>query len=256
MRTLLSLILLFQILFTFGQGNARATKTNRTIEKQTLFGIQISPIIPTNFLEKSNYQYESDTVNYSIQNHTSVSYGVEIRHYFTYRFALNTGILYTKRNIDVDFSSQHSVSNKKLNDTTFTRQLQFTAFEIPIKASGYVRLSKQIYMSIAGGIHLNFYPSDIRVDNVYMQRAEHFGLNAFQFFQLGISGSLGWEYRTQNSGIFFIGASYQTHINNMAYVLLFEEETIHNADYFEPVKGSYFSIDIKYFFPFNEKNRK
>ncbi len=256
MKNLFSLILLFQILFTFGQGNAKAVKSDRKIEKQTLFGIQVSPIIPVNFLHKTSYKYESDTVNYNIQNQPSVSYGVEIRHYFTYRFALNTGILYTKRNIDVNFSSQHSVSNKKLTDTIFSRQLRFTAFEIPIKASGYVRLSEQIYMSIAGGINLNFYPSDIRVDNVYMQRAEHFSLNAFQFFQLGVSGSLGWEFRTKDSGIFFLGASYQAHINNMAYILLFEEETIHSADYFESIKGNYLSVDLKYFFPFNEKKRK
>jgi len=245
--------ILFNILALLSIAQSKALKDNRKIEKQTIFGIQVSPILPTNFLEKNDYTFQSDTVNYSINSQASFSYGVEIRHYFTYRFAVNTGIMYTKRNIKVDYSSEHTTNNNRLTDTTFTRDLKFIAFEIPVRASGYVRLSKEIYMSIAGGVNINFYPSDIRVDNVYVQRMGTFG---WMFFQLGVSASLGWEYRTKDSGIFFIGGSYQTRFDNMASILLFEKETIHKADYYHNITGSYFSIDFKYFFPINESKKR
>ena len=246
------LVSLLSLFYLLSLGQSKAIKDSRKIEKQTIFGLQISPIIPTNFLEKNDYIFQSDTVNYSINSLSSFSYGVEIRHYFTYRFAINTGIMYTKRNIKVDYSSQHTISNNELTDTTFNRNLKFIAFEIPIRLSGYVRLTKEMYMSIAGGLNLNFYPSDIRVDNVYVQRIGTWG---WMFFQAGLSASLGWEYRTPNSGIFYLGGSYQTRMDNMASILLFEKETIHKADYYHNITGSYFSIDFKYFFPINESKR-
>ncbi len=256
MKILFTILLIIPFIFSYGQGNKRAPKSHQKIEKQTLFGIQVSPIIPASFLQKTNYTYESDSVNYSISNQTSLSYGVEIRHYFTYRFAINTGIIYTNRNINVDFDSQYPYGSKG-QDTSFARELKFIAFEIPIKVSGYVRLSNYIFMSIGGGLNLNFYPSDIRVDNVYMQRAEHWGLNALQFFQVGFSANIGWEFRTQENGIFYLGASYQAQIDDMAYILFFEKETIHRPNYYQAINGSYFSIDLKYFFPFNnDKKRK
>ncbi len=248
MKILFNILLIFLFTFSFGQKN-KSSKSSRSLKKQTIFGIQVSPIIPTNILEKNNYQFQSDTVNYSINNLTSFSYGVEIRHYFTYKFAINTGILYTKRNINVNYESQHTIHNNNLTDTNFTRDLKFIAFEIPIKLSGYVRLTEDVYMSIAGGLNINFYPSHIRVDNVYMQRIGTFG---WMFFQAGFSANLGWEYRTPNSGIFYLGAGYQTRLDDMASIMFFEKETIHKANYFHNISGSYFSIDLKYFFPINE----
>jgi len=244
MRILISLIFTSSFLWSFGQH--KTSDNSRDLEKQTLFGIQVSPIIPSNFPAKTNFNFQSDTVNYSISNRLSASYGVEIRHYFTYKFAINTGILYTKRNIIVNYESQHTKTNNAFTDTSFSRDLKFVAFEIPLKLSGYVRLSKTIYMSINGGINLNFYPSDIRVDNVYMQRIGTFG---WMFFQAGFSADLGWEYRTEDNGIFYLGLSYQSRVDNMASILFFEKETIHKANYYHNITGNYFAITLKYFFP-------
>jgi len=81
------------------------------------------------------------------------------------------------------------------------------------------------------------------------------GSKSYQFFQLGYSVGMGWEYRTKNSGTFYLGTTYQARIDNMASILFFEEETIHKADFFHNIKGGYLSIDIKYFFPLGEKSR-
>ena len=255
MRYIISIILISFFSFSFGQGKALNSKKKKDLDKKTLFGIQVSPIIPAGFLEQNDFVFDSDSVNYSINSQTSFSFGAEVRHYFTYRFALNTGILYTKRNISVEYNSHydHERYGQQGTDTTFSRDLKFIAFEIPVKLSGYVRLSEKIYMSIAGGISLNFYPSDIRVDNVVMQRAPHFGSNTFQFLQIGLSAGLGFEYRTPDSGIIYIGASFQARVDDMAFIMFYENETIHREDYYHAVNGSYFSIDLKYFFALNEK---
>ena len=254
MRVILSLAFVLSLVTSFGQGNSKPTDGNRKIEKQTLLGLQISPIISSNFIQQNDYTFESDTANFSISNQTSFSYGAEIRHYFTYRFALSTGIFYTKRNIKVDFDSQYPETSYK-TDTAFTGDLQFIAFEIPIKVSGYVRLLDQVYMSIGGGVNLNFYPTNIRIDHLYVDRLDHFNLGALDFFQLGFSANIGWEYRTPNSGIFYFGATYQAHLGKMAQVGIFEKETINKADYFYEITGNYLSLDFKYYFPINEKKR-
>jgi hypothetical protein len=250
------LILLLSSVLVFSQGNSRPKKDSQLIEKQTIFGLNVSPIIPSNFIQKNDYTFQSDSVKYSLNNRPSVSFGAEIRHYFTYRFAINTGILYTKRNINVDYES-HYPSGSRGTDTTFTRDLKFIAYEIPIQASGYVRLSNKIYMSIAGGINLNFYPTNIRVENIAMQRiGTQIGKQAWQFFQLGLNLNIGWEYRTKEDGYIYIGATYQSRFDDMAAVLIYEEETIHTADYSYTLRGGYLSVNLKYFFPFTKsKNR-
>lgn len=254
MKVFLSLVLVCSLLSVIGQGNSKPSDKNQKIEKQTLLGLQISPIISSDFIQKNNYNYQSDTANFSINHQTSFSYGAEIRHYFTYRFALSTGIFYTKRNIKVDFESQYPEFSQK-TDTSFTGDLQFIAFEIPIKVSGYVRLLDQVYMSVGGGLNLNFYPTNIRIDHIYVDRLDHLNLGALDFFQLGFSANVGWEYRTPDSGIFYFGATYQAHLGKMAQVGIFEKETINRADYFYEITGNYLSLDFKYYFPLNEKKR-
>ena len=163
-------IFLIFISFTlFGQGSQSSKRDNAYLVGKNFFGIHFNPIIPTNIFQKNDYSYSSDTASFSINNIASFSYGAEIRHYFTYRFALVSGITYIKRNIKVDFDSQYPQASKK-TDASFSEELHFTAFEIPIQAVGYVRLTQEIYMDIAGGINLNFYPSHLKVNNVVMQR--------------------------------------------------------------------------------------
>ncbi len=253
MRTFfISLILLISI----SVNAQKKDETNRRkIEHQSLFGINISPIFPGNFIRNTDIEYASDTINYQINLQNSMSFGAEIRYYFTYRFAMVTGIQFTRRNIKTDYSSQYPALSKGI-DTTFSKDLKFIAYEIPIHALGYVRLSNKVYMSIAGGFNLNFYPTHIKVDNVYMQRVgTKIGRKSWQFFQLGYTANVGWEYRTKNSGIFYLGASYQARFDKMARIAFYEGITIHRPQLDHSISGDYFSINLKYFFPYNEKNK-
>ncbi len=229
----------------------------REIENQTLFGLNISPVFPGNFIRKSDISFSSDTVNYSINLKNSISLGAEIRHYFTYRFALVTGILFTKRYMEAGYRSHYPTPSTKHIDTAFVRDLEFITYEIPIHALGYVRLTKHLYMSISGGLNLNFYPSHIKVDNVYVQRVgTKIGRYAWQFFQLGYTANVGWEFRAKDIGTFYLGASYQARMDKMARVGFYEKTAIHRADYDEDIRGDYFSVNFKYFFPLQEKKSK
>ncbi len=246
-RKLISLSFIFLIAFT-----AVAQKKNRSkkdpLAGKTFFGLGFSSMHGSNFIRDENKLFQSDTVQYNI-NYKPFSYklGAEVKHFFTYRFALKTGLYYAQRKINVDYKSEHTASGliKGLKDTTFTGQLHFTSYEIPIHAMGYVRLAKSIYMDIHGGFDLNFYPSNLMIDNIYLQREGSF--NSL-FFQLGYTFGVGWEWRTKNSGAFYLGASYQAKGDYMGAVLLYEGRVLNAAEYFYELKGQYFSIDFRYYF--------
>ncbi len=246
---LISLILLISL----SVNAQKDTKSRKEIEHKSLFGLNISPIFPGSFIRNSNVEYTSDTINYQINLKNSISFGAEIRYYFTYRFAVVGGIQFTRRNIKADYSSNYQGNSKGI-DTTFSKDLKFIAYEIPIHALGYVRLSQKVYMSIAGGFNLNFYPSHIKRDNVYVQRVgTKIGKYAWQFFQLGYTANIGWEYRTKNTGIFYLGASYQARFDKMARVGFYEGLTIHRPKQDHSITGDYFAINLKYFFPYSGK---
>jgi len=245
MKKTIIFFLLFINLYSFGQKIKSSQKDNEYLIGKSFFAVHISPIIPTSLFQKNDYTHNTDSVSYSITNLPSISYGAEIRHYFTYRFALISGITYTKRNIEINYQSNYPIKSYK-TDTSFTGILHFNAFEIPIQAVGYVRLTHNIYMDIAGGVNLNFYPSHLRIDHIVMQRI---GTGGIQFFQLGYNINLGWEYRTKDSGFFYIGGSIQSRFDYMANILLYEKETRHTADYYKSIYGNYFAFNIKYVFP-------
>jgi len=249
MKKIITVLIILISFSTFGQRVKSSQQDNKYLIGKSFFGVHISPIVPTSILLKNNYTHTTDSVSYSITNLPSISYGAEIRHYFTYRFALISGITYTKRNIKIDYNSSYPTDSRK-TDTSFTGTLHFIAFEIPIQAVGYVRLTRKIYMDIAGGINLNFYPSHLRIDHIVMQRI---GTGGIQFFQLGYNINLGWEYRTEESGFFYIGCSIQYRFDYMANILLYEKETRHTADYHQSIYGNYFAFNIKYIFPLGEK---
>ncbi|MBN2669321.1 MAG: outer membrane beta-barrel protein [Bacteroidales bacterium] len=248
-----SSIILFALTLNLYSQKRPKLGSEHDVDTKNLFGLSISPVLAGNTLENNNYNFQSDTIAYSITHKISYSFGAEIRHYFTYRFALNSGIYYTKRNIQADFSSQHSPGYYK-PDTAYTENLKFVAFEIPLVASGYVRLGKDVYMSINGGFNLNFYPSDIKSGYVGMQRlpVKIFGKDYINinFFQLGFTAGIGWEYRTKDDGYFYIGTTYQTRIRDMAYLMFYEQDPVggNKGDFFTSVSGSYLSINFKYYF--------
>ncbi|HBF88106.1 MAG TPA: hypothetical protein DDX39_05640 [Bacteroidales bacterium] len=227
---------LFLIFFLIGNFAASSqTKEEEKKVSKTYFGVHFSPTSPLNLIQKTNVLSEVDGVLYEINSKMGHSFGMEVRHDFNKIFSLQTGLSYVRRNYDF----------KANLDTLFENRMQFVGYEIPVMMLAYLRLTKHIYMDNSIGFSANFYPTDIATEHVY-------GF-ANRWYQFAMNVNVGWDFRTENSGYFFLGASYHLQLNNALYLAFYEDENFVAEKVRLGVKGSYFAINFKYFFPQREK---
>ncbi len=250
-----SIILIFTFLISISSQAQKASKSKAAQLQghKTVFGVAAHILPVDSWYQNSEVNFISDSIQSSITKHTSVSLGGEIRHFFTYRFAINTGLFFTPRNYKLNYSSHYTEAGHRGIDTTFSREMRFISFEIPVHLSGYVRLSRNIFMNVAGGINLNFYPTNIGVENINFQRI---GLGGSQFFQLGYTIGIGWEFRTENTGYFYLGGLYQARFDNMGSFLFYERNTVSTPTYSHDITGSYLALVLKFYFPVSESDKK
>lgn len=202
---------------------------------KTYFGVHVSPTTPLNLVQNSKVIEEKNGVLYESNNKMGHSFGMEVRHDFNHIFSFQTGLSYLRRNYD--FTANF--------DTVFQNRMKFVGYEIPVMALAYLRLTKHIYMDNSIGCSVNFYPSDIMTEHVYGLRN--------RWWQFALNANVGWDYRTEEDGYFFIGASYQLQLNDALYFVFYQENTAVSKQEGIGVKGSYLAINFKYFFPLREE---
>ena len=239
------IILLLIVSFSAFSQKTRKEKRDKLIGKKTFFGIAFSPTIPTNFIQKNDNQKFTDSSEYQVNLAAGYVFGMEIRHNFSRRISIQTGINFIRRNYDayaILNSKEFSVTGI---DTTYTftkdtsqQRLKFIAYEVPIIIHGFVRLSKEIYMDIGGGIGIEFYPSDIFVNRFYGQRKS--------WIIPGLLFNIGWEFRNDDIGIIHLGASYKMHFSDIIHTV-YTNNYGRRIDYID-ASGNYFAINIKYYF--------
>lgn len=206
---------------------------SQNLKKEILLGLHITPIIPTNLIEKNDVELYTDSINYQLLQNYSISYGMEIRMNIGERLAVHSGINYTQRKYGINIYTADSV----LTDSS----LRFISYEIPIIFNGYVKLEEHLYLAGNLGFKIDFYPTEISIPHVWGRR--------YNWAQFAVSGGTGLEIRTNNFGYFYLGASYHTHFNDMLYILFFKSNLIGLPDTSIPLSGNYFSINLKYYLP-------
>ncbi len=239
------IFLLLFISFSVFSQKTRKEKQNKFIGKRTFFGIAISPTIPTNFIQKNDNQKITDSSEYQVNMAPGYVFGMEIRHNFNRRISIQTGINFIRRNYDTYAILKSKNTIISGIDTTYTttmdtssQRLKFIAYEVPIIIHGFVRLSKEIYMDIGGGIGVEFYPSDIYANRFYGQRKS--------WIIPGLLFNIGWEYRNEKIGIIHIGASYKMHFTDIIHTV-YTNKYGRRIDYID-ASGNYFAINLKYYF--------
>ncbi|GAB4300717.1 MAG: hypothetical protein Kow0068_23900 [Marinilabiliales bacterium] len=186
-----------------------------------------------NLIEKSNVSLFTDSINYQLIQKTGIVYGMEIRIGIYERFSIHTGINQIRRNFKVKISEQDSVYSDSV--------LKFSSYEIPVFVSGYVKLTKNLYLNGNLGLYTEFYPTNISIPHIYGKR--------YHWAQFSLAGGPGLELRTRNSGYFYLGASFKTHFHDMLYVLFYKDlKMIGESDENIPLSGNYFAIHFKYYF--------
>ncbi|MBI5219875.1 MAG: hypothetical protein HY958_13190 [Bacteroidia bacterium] len=205
----------------------------------TYFGINFSPIIPSNIIQKHDVTVIKDSITLEVKQKPSYLFGMEVKHDFTRYFALQTGINFIQRRYDVKTTDRDSV---------ISNNLKFISYEIPALGLGFVRVAKDFYADISFGFCMNFYPSDIAVRHYYGQRT--------LWFQASLLGNLGIEYRNTEYGNFYLGLLYEYHATSMITVFYFRNQIYGKSDAYAPLSGNYLALNLKYYFPQNPNKDK
>jgi hypothetical protein len=216
-------------------------------EKVTTFGIQLKPIIPVEFFNAGKQEKVRNNITYINQPKFGMSFGMVIRRGLTKTLSLETGLNFLKRNYDLSINDV---------DSSFSSESDFSIvnYEIPVLLLVYVRLGRNTFMNVAGGGSIDIYPTPLFVQDETFANA----VNRTGWVQPSLLANIGWEYRTEKSGYIYLGASL-----HRPFTSIFTEYVTYkgvNGDRLEEetfdLTGSYFTIDLRYFFHEEEQEKR
>ncbi len=236
---MLKIQILFFFIFFLLNGRNVSAQVMQENYKFTYFGISLSPIIPSNIIQKNDFIVERDSIIFEVKQKPSFVFGMEVKHDFTRFFAVQTGINFAKRIYDITATEK---------DTVFHANLNFIGYEIPVLALGFVRITKNFYLDLSAGGCLNFYPSDIVVPHFYGRR--------YRWAQTSLLLNLGLEFRHETVGNFYLGILYQYHDKSMMTAYYYRDDIYGKANSYAGLSGNYLSINLKYYFPQNPEKSK
>lgn len=218
---------------------------SQKIKLPTYFGVQVRPILSTNAGGQELSTLSIDNFNIAIQQNVGYSFGTVIRKGITKLIAFESGINFIQRNYSIDMS---------LTDTNVTasHDWSYINYEIPLNALVYIQLNQKYYMNSSLGGTIRFSPTDIKKTN------QTGGIHSFESYGLyrskvafSINGNVGFEYRTEKKGFYYLGASI-----GIPLTPIFDYYGVHtiqsNTDVTSvqgEMQGRYISIDFRYFFP-------
>lgn len=237
------LLLIFSSSFVFSQAHRK--------NAENFFGLQFKPLIPLNVVGDSPLQLNKGLLNSTVSPIFGYSYGGVVRIGFTKLLALETGLDYTKRRYRIDYSVPDS-------NVTASDEVGYVTLNLPVSLLIYIRLGKQFYMNASGGITTNFNVSNIRSQVNPNNGKDLFILEGkrFHFFDFEANANVGFEYRTEKIGTFYLGISARIPFQSTLYVATeYRHDTYKDVAY-GLIKGATFALDIKYFFHNNNRRNK
>ena len=110
-------------------------------------------------------------------------------------------------------------------------------------------------MDAALGSSIDLFPSDIYTSDSYFKHSSR----RRNIISLSILSNLGFEYRTEKSGYFYLGASYHRPFNSIYTTKIKYENSYKNETITTKLSGNYLTIDFRYFFnedPIKKENKK
>jgi len=214
---------------------------------KTYFGLQFKPIIPNKYVGQFEQNYSFDSVpkyNGTIKQQPGYVFGIAVRHGLSKSISFETGINYTRRTYNISYASLDS-------GFVLNNNVSIINYDIPLNGLIYIQLSDAWFMNASAGINLSFYPTHvftqaplIDVNNQFYQVGTRNG-----WIQTGVNANYGFEYRSKNSGIIYLGASYsQPFAPIMNFIMTWRNYNVRYKVY-EKIDGSYLTLDLKYFIP-------
>lgn len=209
------------------------------------FGIQYQSVIPNNLVGEKTLTLNNENFTSTTTQKVGYSIGATVRAGITELIAFETGINFTKRNFDI---------NMELPDSNLyaSNAFSFIEYSIPLNCLMYIKMNKDWYANASLGVAVIYKPSSIYAANTPG------GLNTFihegyvdfrKKIGLDFNGNVGFEYRTIKSGFFYLGGSVRIPFAPLFILISQYSNQGYSLTSFGEINGSYFSIDLKYFFP-------
>ena len=203
----------------------------------TTLGMSVKPVVPFSYVDPVA-RAERSNLSGSVELTGGFAFGMAMRFGITNSISIEAGISQITRRYRFDL----------LNDTSGYAdgdRVRFVGYEVPVTALVFIRLGERTYMNAALGLSVDAYPSDVQRD-VDRGRIYVFRRN---WAQIGVVGNLGVEYRTDYSGIFYLGTTFHRPFNDMAIAnLTYYGPTFFNYDMATALNGGYFTVDLRYYF--------
>jgi hypothetical protein len=203
----------------------------------TTLGLQAKPVIPFSFFDPIT-KVGTLPLHGAVELTGGFAFGMVVRTGISKSISFETGINQITRRFACSIN----------NDTLAYREedmLRYIGYEIPAMAMVYIRLGERSWMNNALGFSADLYPSD--AERILEQSRIYFART--NWLRMGVVANIGLEYRTLNSGWFYLGATYHRPFDNVAVA----ELTWYDADNIghtikSGVGGAYLTVDIRYFF--------
>ncbi|HLW30067.1 MAG TPA: outer membrane beta-barrel protein [Brumimicrobium sp.] len=217
---------------------------------ENFFGLQFKPLIPFGLVGDKPFTLSSGNFESIISPVFGYTYGGVVRIGLTELLAIETGLNYTRRN----FRADHSVADSNVVGEDY---LGFVSFDIPVNFLVYIKLGKNMYMNVAGGASANYNASNVRS---FINPGGGKDLFIFEgkrlaFFDFNANADIGFEYRTEKSGTFYLGMSARIPFTPNFQVAAAYQYDTHKLVDVGFVDGATFALNLKYFF-FNNRIKK
>ncbi len=210
--------------------------TQEKIQK-TFFGLEYKPIFENDFFTSGPNFGFSDNLTYELENISGNSFGMVLRHNFYGKLSFETGINSITRNYRL-------ILTEDTTDFEVEDRFKMVSYEIPLLALIYVQASDNIFINAGTGISFNFLPRDlVSFDETYQQSARRTG-----WLKNALLAQVGAEYRTKESGIFYIGSSFHLPLSDLAQSTAEKRQSGNRPRVSADMSGRFLTLSLRYFF--------
>lgn len=225
--------------FSFSQTN----KADKKDKFPSFFGVQFKPLIPGDFLGTSTTIVNTGNFTTTFTQKFGYSFGANVRIGITKLISIETGINQVQRNYNIDFA---------LPDSNLTAKNDFgiVNYDIPLNALIYIQLSDKFFMNASLGGSFVYNPTDVAT-KITVEGGHQFIHEGRRFSRYGFetSANFGIEFRTEKSGIFYIGSSGRIPVRPIFEVAGVYQNEGYKQVAFGNMSGTYLSFDFRYYFP-------
>ena len=214
-------------------------------ERVITVGLQYKPMLPPGFFNAEQSKVSTADIDFSIDQKFGWAGGMVIRWGLTRSLSLETGINYVKRNYTLNVDSINNAFNAQID-------YDIIGYEIPLTGLVYIQLDRQWFMNASFGASIDLFPKSFYTDAAggWQHITDRNG-----WIQAALLANLGFEYRTEKSGYFYLGGSFHRPFQDMYGVLVGEDDAaIETAKM--TLNGTYLTIDLRYFFHEDPQKRK